>query len=277
MSWLGTKQADETSGDPNLAALLTWLLPGAGHLYLGRPLMALVGFAVIEGLYWLGVRFTDGMLFQFLQDDLRTSSFVVGLSPEAGNLGALIWHFRSYGFGDGTPRVWPELMNVGVWMTAVSGMLNVGLMAMAHTEARAAKHLAPHARRPGWLVLAGWAIPGLGHWLQGRRARAAVVFSLLVSMLLVGSWLAHGSNLDRERHFYYWGGQFLTGLPAMVLEWASGHPRVTGELPYVDAGLVFAAVAGLLNVLALIDVYGFEEVRVVGRSANIAASTDPAR
>ena len=40
-----------------------------------------------------------------------------------------------------------------------------------------------------------------------------------------------------------------------------GHAPVTGEIPYLDAGLVFAGLAGLLNVLALIDVFSWSEAR----------------
>ncbi len=37
----------EHSGNPYLAAALAWLLPGAGHLYLGRRERALVFFVVV--------------------------------------------------------------------------------------------------------------------------------------------------------------------------------------------------------------------------------------
>ena len=40
--------------------------------------------------------------------------------------------------------------------------------------------------------------------------------------------------------------------------------RITDAIPLVDAGLVFACVAGLLNVIAMIDVFDFEEARLFG-------------
>jgi hypothetical protein len=39
------RQNPRTEGNPNWAAVLTWLVPGAGHLYLGRPVFALAAFA----------------------------------------------------------------------------------------------------------------------------------------------------------------------------------------------------------------------------------------
>lgn len=267
MSWIQPKKV-EHAGAPNFAAILTWLVPGAGHLYLGRPLFAVGAFLVVEGLYFLGLRLTEGMAFEFLQPDLRGGPYVVALSPEAGNLGALIWHVRQYGFGPGFPRVWPEHIHLGTWLTAASGFANACVMVLAHTGARLPKEARSRALRPALLVLAGWLVPGLGHLLEKRRLRAAVVFTLLVGLLVLGTWLAQGSNLDRERHYYYWGGQFLAGVPAMLLEAAHGHARVSGEIPYAEAGLMIGCVAGLLNVLALIDVYGFADSRLAeGASA----------
>lgn len=273
MNWVHGKQVEQ-AGAPNLAAVLTWFVPGAGHLYLGRPLVALGAFVIVQGLYFVGLRLTEGMAFEFLQPDLRGGPYVVALSPEAGNLGALVWHIRQYGFGPGFPREWPSHIHLGTWLTAVSGFANACVMLMAHTEARLPKREAARALRPTLMVFAGWLVPGLGHFLQKRRLRAVVVFTLLVGLVVLGSLLAQGSNLDRERHYYYWGGQFLAGLLAMVLELVHGHARVTGEIPYAEAGLMIGCVGGLLNVLALIDVYGFDENRLLA-NASAARVAEP--
>ena len=104
-----------------------------------------------------------------------------------------------------------------------------------------------------------WLVPGLGQFLQGRRARGLVIFVLLVGLMILGTVLAQGSNLDRERHFYYWAGQFLLGLPAMAAEFIHGHARLTHDIPYADGGVVLACVAGMLNVLAMLDAYTYGE------------------
>jgi hypothetical protein len=39
---------------------------------------------------------------------------------------------------------------------------------------------------------------------------------------------------------------------------------VSAHIPYVEAGLVYGCVAGLLNVLAMIDVYAWDEARALG-------------
>ncbi|MEO0652719.1 MAG: DUF6677 family protein, partial [Planctomycetota bacterium] len=87
-------------GDSLVATLLTWFLPGAGHLYLGRPVHAAVGFTVVFGLYGVGLLLADGMTFEFLDPELR-SPLAVALSPELGNLGGLLWQLQNHGFGPG--------------------------------------------------------------------------------------------------------------------------------------------------------------------------------
>jgi hypothetical protein len=93
----------------------------------------------------------------------------------------------------------------------------------------------------------------------------------LIALFAVGTALAEGTNLSRERHFYYWAGQFVLGGPALLAELVWGGARVTHDIPYVDAGLVFGCVAGLLNVLAMIDVFGYGEAKLLGLPLKTAA------
>jgi hypothetical protein len=278
MNWPGHAK-DVPRGDSKTAVVLTWLLPGAGHLYLGMPLFGLAAFLVVQGLYWLGLQLSGGMLFEYLESDLRSAVAGV-LTPEVGNLGALAYHMHTYGYGLPFPRPWPDAMWLGCWLTGLSGILNACLMVQAHSDARASKNGASGKSfgRIGREVFATWLVPGLGHWLQGRKLRAIAFFVLLVGLLLLGTWLAQGSNLSRERHFYYWAGQFLAGSPAFLLELCFGPGAVTRDIAYADAGLDLACLAGLLNVLAMMDTYAFGEQRASApaRAAPVAAAASAA-
>lgn len=273
-------------GDPTLATLLTWMVPGAGHLYLGKARTALLAFVVIQGLYLLGVLLSKGMFLEYLPDEMRTR-FAAVLTPEAGNLGALLLHQAKFGYGLGHPRPWPAMMDIGTTLTAASGLLNVLLASHAHFEARRpvldpqAPGAGANLIHPGMAATASFLVPGLGHFLQGRKARGLAVFVALVGLFLLGSFLAEGANLDRERHFYYWAGQFLLGLPALATEFAFGHPRVDHDIAYADAGVVLGCVAGMLNVLACLDTYGWSEAKLLGKplasaQANNAANQEVA-
>jgi hypothetical protein len=250
----------ERRGDPSLAVLLTWFLPGAGHMYLGRIVAGLVCFALVEGLYALGWVLSQGRTFEYLDPELRGPLSTL-LTPEAGNLGAMLFHLKSTGFGSAEATPFPRLMVLASFLSALSGILNLFVAAHAHLDARAGAPPSPSGPHPVRLLAVTWLCPGMGHWLQGRRLRAAIVFGILLGLFVLGTWLAAGTNLSRERHFYYWSGQFLLGGPALLFEALSGHPRVEGELPWVDVGLLYACMAGLLNVLAMLDVWGVAEQR----------------
>lgn len=255
-------------GDPTVALLLTWFVPGAGHLYLGKVKLAVVAFLLIEGLYFLGYVLSEGLFLNVLPAEMR-GMFAGMLAPEVGNMSALLLHMRTIGFLD-QPQVWPSNMDLGMTLTAASGVLNFVLMSKAHLDARGVK--VERQIDPAGAAALSWLVPGLGHWLQGRRTRAVAVFGMLVGLFLIGCVLAEGANLDRERHFYYWAGQFLLGLPAIVAEFVHGHARVTQEIRYVDAGIVLGCVAGMLNILVMLDVYGWAQFRAEAQGADAPAA-----
>ena len=266
---------DRPRGGANLAALLTWLLPGAGHVLMGRATFGVIAFALVEGLYLLGYRLTDGMLFEVLQPELR-STFAPALTPEAGNLGAILWHMQRDPFGSVPyfPRPWPSTMVLGMTLTALSGIANLVLCVHAWSEGAFGRRQRQRGHSPALIVALTFLLPGLGHLVVGRRSRGVAVFLAIVGLLVVGTLLASGANLDRTMHFYYASGQFLAGGPALVLQVLFGGGRVRGELPYLDAGLVFGCTAGLLNVLAMLDAFTCAELQLTaptGSSADDAA------
>jgi len=264
-------------GDPTVAALLSWLFPGAGHLYLGQLGTGLVCLVVVQGLYLLGMLLGEGMSFEYLDPELR-SLLAPALSPEVGNLGAFLYQMQHYGYGPGLLRPFPEWLRLGSTLAALSGVLNIAVIAHAHWCARTSVRPAAWTQSAPLAVLATWALPGLGHWIQGRRRRGIAVFLMLVGLFVLGTILAEATNLSRERHFYYWSGQFLVGLPALLAELVWGGARVRGEIAYVEAGLVFGCIAGLLNSLAMIDVYGYAESKLLGlplRASHAPAEAAP--
>ena len=262
----------EKRGEPLVALFLNWFLPGAGHAYLGRFGRAAVIFAAVLGLYAIGFALSDGRVFEFLDPELRGGTttvwgihfhlpFATILTPEMGNLGALIFQHKTVGYGTGEPIPFPRYVELGGILTGLAGVLNIFGMVDAHLCARTPAQAPRKGRHPVVLLIASWAFPGLGHYLQGRRKRALIVCLVLLGLFLSGTLMAEGANLSRVRHFYYWSGQFFLGGPAIIAELLSGHPPVTSEMPLGDAGLLYACMPGLLNILAMLDVFGVAERR----------------
>lgn len=113
-------------------------------------------------------------------------------------------------------------------------------------------------RRPALgLCVAAWCVPGLGHALIGKPGKGIVLLVVLTALCVTG--LAFGGRV-----FPLAGAEPLVWLAAAA-EWGLGVPRLIvaiggwGEGTVVAAtyefGNTFLISAGLLNVLAVLDVY----------------------
>jgi hypothetical protein len=129
-----------------------------------------------------------------------------------------------------------------------------------------AKQLEESASAPGsaWVAgLAGWAVPGLGHLLQRKWGRAALLGGAVWAMFLVGFWL--GGHLFRFSSSDQGFSGMLQLLP-MSANFGSGLLYIvclltnTGfaeqaHLVTYEYGNTFLLVAGLLNYLVALDAF----------------------
>lgn len=133
----------------------------------------------------------------------------------------------------------------------------------------AVKEHVAHVKAPAnaWLMgLAAWAVPGLGHFLQGRWWRGLIIAAAVCGMFLLG--LGFGGHL-----FGLGGGgegsSVLLQLPPMIANLGTGLLYLlcwAGNTGFSDAaeyarratfeyGNTFLLVAGLLNYLAMLDAF----------------------
>ena len=135
-------------------------------------------------------------------------------------------------------------------------------------------------------ALLAWMVPGLGHFYQGRRGKGALYFVCILGLFGIGMGLGQGkiafwrwvNPLQDSENFRLWyPAQFWVGLaafPALVQATLLRYgmdPILGGYLAepkmnvinalhsnagrYVDIGVVYTCIAGLLNVLAIYDAY----------------------
>jgi hypothetical protein len=102
-------------------------------------------------------------------------------------------------------------------------------------------------------VLLAWAVPGLGHWIIGRRSKALLYFVVITATFLLGVLLAEGRNLDYERDKIYFLA-YIFNLGETFLAWFLAQGLVRDHaIPFLQAGFLYTAVAGLLNLVAMMD------------------------
>lgn len=107
------------------------------------------------------------------------------------------------------------------------------------------------------LCLASWAIPGAGHLWLGRRTKGLIFLVALPSMFAIG--LATGGRL-----FPFTFAEPLVGLAALAelgigvtyfIASALGYGEGAVRAVTYEYGNAFLIVAGLLNLLVIIDAY----------------------
>lgn len=151
-------------------------------------------------------------------------------------------------------------------------------------------------RDPAVAALLAWLVPGLGHFYQGRTAKAILFCVCILGTFLYGVYLGGNRTVgwgravyvsfteeDQRYPFLCQIGVGLPAMPALIQAsrvrsskpplWNSfmAPPRAEGADPakgptlndlhkspdlYFDLGTVYTMIAGLLNVLAIYDAWG---------------------
>jgi hypothetical protein len=104
-----------------IVCLAAWLVPGAGHLWLGRRGKGLVFLIALPVMFGLGL-FLGGRLFPFVW-----SEPLVGLAAVA-DLGVGLWYVAARLAGQGAGRVIAVTYEYGNTYLIVAGLLNFLVM-----------------------------------------------------------------------------------------------------------------------------------------------------
>lgn len=111
-------------------------------------------------------------------------------------------------------------------------------------------------------LIAGWLIPGAGHFVLGKWVRGALLAASILAMFLLGLAM-HGK-------VYASGGDILEKLSLVgdlgngllyVVSRAAGLGNVMVQQTVADWGTRFIVVAGLLNVIAAVDAHNLRTGR----------------
>ena len=135
-------------------------------------------------------------------------------------------------------------------------------------------------RKPAPVLIAGWLLPGAGHLLLGRKPQAVVFFLAVTATYLLGMFLADFTNVSPHRHPFYFAAYIFNGgetiLATLLTKGlvATRVPEVAG-IATKDIGIVYTAVASLLNIIVVMDAWG-HAVGIRPRPATVPAKSDEA-
>ncbi len=245
--------------------MVTWslLVPGAGHLLLGRRRAALTWFATCQVLLFGGFILAGATQLDYGRWlGFGGMKMLCLMAPECGNFLASQFAatlFQSAENGGHSPEfiLWRHL---GHCMSGAGGVL--GFFSAAHASGLVLENLEPlPAGRltPGKAALATLLLPGLGHALSGRRLKAVLFGGVVLGLFLLGMFLGDFADFNRQRHPYYWIGQMFLGVPGWFGNLIATDRSFSQVLPYQDAGLMFTTVAGLFNIVVGLDAYARAE------------------
>lgn len=106
-----------------------------------------------------------------------------------------------------------------------------------------------------WAAILTWLVPGLGHFLLGRRGKGILFFVMITTLYVWGMVLSDFLNVNQERHPIYFIAEAFYGLATLVAMVATQSLRIESFNPFHDVGLLFTATAGLLNIVVIVDIY----------------------
>lgn len=122
----------ENSMFPALVLLVGWLVPGAGHLLLGKWVRALLLFVSVLGMYLIGLGLAGKIYTPNTGDMLDILGFL-------GQLGSGLLYVIARVFNLGASSVVNALADYGKMFLVVSGLLNVIAAIDAHSLANGRK------------------------------------------------------------------------------------------------------------------------------------------
>jgi hypothetical protein len=114
----------------------------------------------------------------------------------------------------------------------------------------------PFQASAGLAAFLGWLVPGLGHFVVGRRGKAFLYFGVIVGAYVLGLALADWRCVHYERYQVWFFAQVFAGLPTGVTALLTRDLEITRAVPLLDVGQLYVGVASLLNAIAVADAIG---------------------
>jgi len=134
---------------------------------------------------------------------------------------------------------------------------------MATPAQASASTAAKTSSLPTLVLIAGWLIPGAGHFMLRKPVRGGLIAASILTMFAVGLSLQgkiYAPNTGDLLDILGFVGQLGSGLLYLIAKLGDlGQPSVTMALG--DYGTKFLVVGGLLNIVSAIDAHSLANGR----------------
>lgn len=259
---------------------LSGFVPGLLQFRLGQQNRGLLALVSCTALYFVGWVLVRERLFYWVLLDAGTPA-TGGTSPArtaaqfglplvlpellnlpANALGALL----SFDSSPTAERAWRHLQPseyLGGFLTAASGMLAAFWAAAGHWELRRRRDGGPTppvaVADPALCAALSWLVPGLGHARAGQKDKGLVMGAAVAIVFAMGLLFSHGHACDRATYSVWWMAQNLFGGGSLFAALVTGPMQQEAAPMYLDLGVVLCTVAGLMNLVVVVDAFTVAE------------------
>ncbi|MDJ0523046.1 MAG: hypothetical protein QNJ90_13330 [Planctomycetota bacterium] len=127
------------------------------------------------------------------------------------------------------------------------------------------------ARRSAFTALVlGWLVPGFAQLYVGRPFKALLMFVSIGGLFYAGLALTGYTCVNPQTYSLEFAAHALLGGPTAATYYLTQGIELTDAMPWFEVGRLYAAVAGLLNVVAICDALG--EVLEHNRDVRVRAT-----
>jgi Family of unknown function (DUF6677) len=254
---------------------LLGFVPGVNHFRLHQGRRALFAALSCAIVFFAGYPFvTDRLFYYALLSPDRDSAMAPLLRhvpllnlPESLNLfcaaiGTTLAYVPDH-LGERLARM-PRgnMEHIGAFLTGASGMLAAFWAADAFFVSRcqrAKPKLVPPRVNPALAAALSWIVPGLGHVRAGQRDKGLLVGACVLLVFLVGLVASGGHAVDRAQMPVWWMGQNLFGGGSLFCAIVTAPWHMTHDSNGLDLGIVLTTVAGMMNLVVMVDAYAVAE------------------
>ncbi len=255
---------------------LLGFVPGALQWRLGQTRRATVAFVSCLALFFVGWLFVRERLFYWalLTPDGKSNGVVRmvgrfgGFSlPEVLNLPAnLLGALLAFDDSPSGQRLWRmprDGEHLGAFLTGASGMLAAFWSAAGHWDLRRRRDGGDNPptaiANPALCAGLSWLLPGLGHARAGQKDKGVLMGAAVLIVFAMGLVFAEGHAVDRAVYPVWWIAQNLCGAGSLFAALVTGPMRAESLPLNLDLGVVLCTVAGLMNLVVMVDAFTVAE------------------